>query len=111
MLEYPDANYSSLKEFGERTRDRAKGAWAGRPKNINLPKIGGKDEKGEGEAETAVLGGPSAPAAAAPPAPAPAAAPEGSRLDRLEQLGRLKDAGVLDDEEFAAEKKRILGSE
>ncbi|MCC6755293.1 MAG: SHOCT domain-containing protein [Solirubrobacterales bacterium] len=34
-----------------------------------------------------------------------------SRLDQLEQLGRLKEAGLLDDEEFAAEKTRILGSD
>ena len=116
MLEFPDADYSGLREFGERTRDKAKDAWAGRPKNISMPKFGGKSqEPGDGktgpggeaaaapgpEAETAVL--PAATEAAAP------AAPQSSRLDQLEQLGRLKDAGVLDEEEFAAEKKRILG--
>jgi hypothetical protein len=31
------------------------------------------------------------------------------RLDQIEQLGRLRDAGVLDDVEFSAEKARILG--
>lgn len=30
-------------------------------------------------------------------------------LDRLEKLGKLHDSGVLNDEEFAAEKARILG--
>ena len=104
MLEYPDADFAGLREFGERTRDRARGAWAGRPKNISMPKIGGKDGDdsaadrqagpGPGEADTAVL-----------------ASPESSRLDQLEKLGRLKEAGVLDDEEFAAEKKRILGGD
>ena len=106
MLEYPDADYAGLREFGERTREKAKGAWADRPKNISMPKMGGKgDDSGGGEAqapakpeaETAVL--------AAQPTP------EGGRLEQLEKLGKLKDAGVLDDEEFAAEKKRILGSD
>jgi hypothetical protein len=106
MLEYPDADYAGLREFGERTREKAKGAWADRPKNISMPKIGGKsDDEGEEptrvqtkpEADTAVLSAPSPPES------------ESGRLDRLEQLGRLKDAGVLDEEEFAAEKKRILG--
>jgi hypothetical protein len=30
------------------------------------------------------------------------------RLEQLERLGRLKESGVLDDEEFAAQKRRIL---
>jgi hypothetical protein len=106
MLEYPDADYAGLREFGERARERAKGAWADRPKNISMPKMGGKGGDSDGseaptpakpEAETAVL--------AAQPTP------EGGRLEQLEKLGKLKDAGVLDDEEFAAEKKRILGSD
>jgi hypothetical protein len=49
--------------------------------------------------------------AAAPQAPpAPAAAPNGeSRIDQLKSLGELKAQGVLTDEEFEAEKARILG--
>jgi hypothetical protein len=35
-------------------------------------------------------------------------AAEDDRLDRLERLGRLKAAGVLDEQEFAAEKQQIL---
>ena len=125
MLEFPDADLAGLREFGERARGRAKEAWAGRPKNIQMPKIGGKgaaetdgglegspgETAGPAEAETAVL---SQPAAEPRPAPAPAApvASSGSgRLDQLEQLGKLKEAGVLDEAEFAAEKKRILESE
>ena len=42
-------------------------------------------------------------------APVPAAEPRnGERLVQLEQLGRLKDSGTIDDEEFRAEKARIL---
>jgi hypothetical protein len=47
----------------------------------------------------------------APPqqAPAPvAAAPAESRLDKLKDLADLKEQGVLTEEEFAAEKARIL---
>ncbi len=32
------------------------------------------------------------------------------RLDHLERLARLKEQGVLSDEEFAAEKRRLLES-
>jgi len=44
-----------------------------------------------------------------PPAPAPAAAGP-SRVDQLREIAALKDQGVLTEEEFAAEKARILGS-
>jgi hypothetical protein len=41
---------------------------------------------------------------------APAAAPGGGdRIEQLKQLAALKEQGVLTDEEFAAEKARILG--
>jgi hypothetical protein len=44
------------------------------------------------------------------PAPAPAAAPpDDDRLARLQQLADLRSSGVLTEEEFAAEKARILG--
>jgi hypothetical protein len=48
----------------------------------------------------------------APPPPAPAPAPAASQADmiaQLEQLGRLHEAGVLTDEEFAAQKAKLLG--
>ena len=42
--------------------------------------------------------------------PPPAAAPAGEdRIEQLKELGALKEQGVLTDEEFAAEKARILG--
>lgn len=48
--------------------------------------------------------------AAAPPPPPPAAAPSmEDKLDQLQQLGALKAQGVLTEEEFAAQKARILG--
>ena len=43
------------------------------------------------------------------PAPAaPAAAPADDMLDQLERLGQLRASGVLTEEEFAAQKARIL---
>ena len=43
------------------------------------------------------------------PAPAPApAAPQADPLEQLKQLGELKQAGVLTDAEFEAQKAKIL---
>jgi len=50
------------------------------------------------------------PAASAPAAPAPETPSAGGddRLAKLQQLADLKSQGILTDEEFAAEKARIL---
>jgi len=48
-------------------------------------------------------------AAPAQPAPAPTAPGESDTIAQLKQLGDLKAQGVLTDEEFAAEKAKILG--
>jgi hypothetical protein len=52
-------------------------------------------------------------AAQAPPPPPPAAAPaasaENDTIAQLTKLGELKAAGVLSEEEFAAQKAKILG--
>jgi hypothetical protein len=50
----------------------------------------------------------------APEQPTPAAAPqaaqpEKSTIDQLKELGELKAQGILTDEEFAAQKAKILG--
>lgn len=43
-------------------------------------------------------------------APAPAAAPPGeSVIDQLKELGELKSQGILTEEEFAAQKAKLLG--
>ena len=51
----------------------------------------------------------------AEPAPPPQAAPqpqagESSVIDQLKELGELKAQGILTEEEFAAQKAKILGS-
>ena len=48
-----------------------------------------------------------APVAAAPPPPA--APSESDVIAQLKQLGELRDSGILTDEEFAAQKAKILG--
>jgi Short C-terminal domain len=49
---------------------------------------------------------PEQPAAAPPPAAAPAGGE--STIDQLKELGELKSQGILTDEEFAAQKAKIL---
>lgn len=46
----------------------------------------------------------------APPPPAAPAAPAPDRMAQLKELGELHTQGVLTDEEFAAEKAKILNS-
>lgn len=50
------------------------------------------------------------PEPAPPPPPAPAAAPPPDPIEQLKQLAALKDQGILTDEEFAAQKAKILGT-
>ena len=51
-------------------------------------------------------------AAAGPPPPAPAApaASQSSPIEQLKELGELKAQGILTEEEFAAQKAKLLGS-
>jgi len=45
-----------------------------------------------------------------PPPPQPAAPAQDDMITQLQKLGELKAAGVLTEEEFAAQKAKILGS-
>ena len=49
-------------------------------------------------------------AAAQQAAAAPAAAPAADPVAQLQELAKLKEQGILTDEEFAAQKAKILGS-
>jgi orotate phosphoribosyltransferase-like protein len=99
--EFPDETYEDL--FGG-TRDKV--VTAVKDANIServgeqasklrLPERRPGKEADEAEAPTATL---------------PANA-EDARLAQLERLGSLRDKGILTDEEFAAEKARLLGSD
>ena len=48
------------------------------------------------------------PAQAEQPAPAAPAAAGGSMIDQLKELGELKEQGILTEEEFAAQKAKLL---
>lgn len=48
--------------------------------------------------------------AAPAPAPAPAAGPSPSAIDQLKELAELKQQGILTEEEFAAQKAKILNA-
>jgi hypothetical protein len=97
--EFPDADYSDV--FGN-TRDKVVSA-------VKDANIGGRvgeqasklrmPERRPGVAE--------APTSEAPTAVAPLN-DEDARLQRLERLASLRDKGILSDEEFAAEKARLL---
>ncbi len=97
--EYPDADYG---EVLGRTRDRVvsavKDANIGERVGEQASKLRRSEAQGPGGGEAA-------------PAEAPTAVldEEDARLQRLERLASLRDKGVLTDEEFAAEKARLLG--
>lgn len=58
-------------------------------------------------AEQEAAEGPPQPMAAAQPPPA---APQESPIEQLKELAQLKEQGILTEEEFAAQKAKILGS-
>jgi Short C-terminal domain len=94
--EFPEASFADY--FGgarERVAGAVKSANLGeRASKLRLPEM--RRPAGEGEA------------AAGQPAPAGG---EDDRLGRLERLADLREKGVLTEEEFAAEKARVLGSD
>ncbi|MDX6623794.1 MAG: hypothetical protein QOE75_1726 [Solirubrobacterales bacterium] len=107
--EFPEAKFSDT--FGaprDRVVSAVKGANLGEraaklgesAKKVRLPEV----PRGDG-GETA---GAEAPTTEAPTAVIDA---EDARLARLERLGELREKGILTDEEFAAEKTRVLAGE
>ena len=97
--EFPDANYDEV--FGQ-TRDKVVGAVKGanigervgeQASKLRLPEVR-RPPTGEADASET---------------PTAALSEEDARLQRLERLASLRDKGVLTDEEFAAEKARLLG--
>lgn len=109
--EFPDASYG---EFFGRTRDRVVGAVkdaniSERASKLRLPEVRRPPAPG---AEQSAHEPPTAavPTAEAPTATLPAD-DEDARLARLERLASLREKGILTEEEFAAEKARVLGGD
>jgi putative oligomerization/nucleic acid binding protein len=104
--EFPDATYDEV--FGG-TRDKVVSA----VKGANIPERVGEQASKLGQRlpdvrrPGAEKGAPES-AAEAPTATMPVSE-EDARLERLERLGTLRDKGILTEEEFAAEKARLLG--
>jgi hypothetical protein len=100
--EFPEATYGDV--FG-RTRDRVVTA----VKDANIPeRVGEQASRLRLPEVRRPAGGGSEGAAEAPSAAMPPSE-EDARLQRLEKLGELRDKGILTEEEFAAEKTRLLG--
>jgi hypothetical protein len=100
--EFPEATYDET--FGG-TRDKMVSA----VKDANITeKVGEQASKLRLPEKRRPEGG--ADSAEAPTATLPADA-EDARLERLERLGSLRDKGILTEEEFAAEKAKLLGGD
>ncbi len=94
--EFPDASYGD--SFG-RTKDRVVSA----VKGANLGERASKLRLPEMKRPSAGVGRP-----ATTEAPTAVLDEEDARLQRLERLAAMRDKGILTDEEFAAEKTRVL---
>jgi hypothetical protein len=89
--EHPDAD---MGESVERLRERARRgiAWAREGTSAGRTAVAGTTSRVVTKAKTTTSGEPS----------------NGDRLERLERLARLKESGVIDEQEFATEKRHIL---
>lgn len=81
-------------------------AVSGRVQRRQAEKYAGRDAQIAADREAAYEEQVAPPAAEAPPAAAPAADP----IQQLKDLAELKDQGILTEEEFAAQKAKILGT-
>jgi hypothetical protein len=89
--EHPDADMGeSLDRLRERVRHGV--AWARQGTSAGRTAVAGTASRVVTEAKSRTSGGSS----------------NGDRIERLERLGRLKEQGVLDEVEFAAQKRLIL---
>jgi hypothetical protein len=102
--EYPDATYDEV--FG-RTRDKVVTA----VKDANIPEKVGEQASKLRLPEVRRPGDDGAGEPTEAPTQALPLSDEDARLERLERLGGLRDKGILTEEEFAAEKARLLGGE
>jgi hypothetical protein len=99
--EFPDASYDDA--FG-RTRDKVVTA----VKDANIPERVGEQASKLRLPERRQPGSDATGGASEAPTTTMPASAEDARLQRLEKIGELRDKGILTDEEFAAEKARLL---
>ncbi|HEY6732012.1 MAG TPA: SHOCT domain-containing protein [Solirubrobacterales bacterium] len=102
--EFPEATYEGV--FGG-TRDKVVNA----VKDANITEKVGEQASKLKLPEVRRPGGDGDSEGSASEAPTAAMSSEDARLERLERLGSLRDKGILTDEEFAAEKARLLGDD
>jgi Short C-terminal domain len=69
----------------------------------------GREEDAYRDAQIAELQAQQAPAAQPTAAPAPAGGMSDDTINQLKQLGELKDQGILTEDEFEAQKRKLLG--
>ncbi|HEY5942579.1 MAG TPA: SHOCT domain-containing protein [Solirubrobacterales bacterium] len=101
--EFPEATYDDV--FGD-TRDKI----VSTVKDANIGERVGEQASKLRLPERRPSDGESEAGAEAPTATLPTST-EDARLERLEKLGSLRDKGILTEEEFAAEKARLLGGD
>ena len=70
---------------------------------------GGRDADAERDAQIAELQQQQYQQQAPPPPPPAAAGPTDEAIAQLEKLARLKEQGILTDEEFQQQKRKLLG--
>ena len=85
-------------------------AVSGRVQRRQAEKFAGRDAQIYADRQQAYAQqtAPAYPPPAAAPAPPPAAPPQDDMLTKLSKLGELHTQGILTDEEFAAQKAKIL---
>jgi len=98
--EFPDASYAGYGEVVGRTKDKVVGAvkdanLGERASKLRLPEMRKPNGEGNGEAPSTTM----------------PTDDEDARLARLEKLASLHEKGILTDEEFATEKRRVLGGD
>jgi hypothetical protein len=102
--EFPGASYDDA--FG-RTRDKVVTA----VKDANIPERVGEQASKLRLPERRQPGSDATGAASGAPTTTMPVSEEDARLQRLEKIGDLRDKGILTEEEFAAEKARLLGGD
>ena len=85
-------------------------AVSGRVQRRQAAKFADKDAAIYAQREQAYEQQVAPPPQAAPPPPPPAATPEVDVIAQLKELAELKDQGILTEDEFAAQKAKLLNS-